>query len=205
MVSVRLLVEGGGGSKALHIECRRGFHDFLLKAGLANRMPRIVACGGRGQAYDEFCSYHANARNGQIVLLLVDSESPVSSMSPWEHLLRREEDAWKRPSGASDEQCHLMVQCMEAWFLADRDSLRAFFGPGMIESALPGNPNVESISKQDVLTSLEKATLNCKVKAAYGKGEHSFKVLARIDPAKVSQASPWARRFFDTLSRVTNS
>jgi hypothetical protein len=205
MVSARLLVEGGGDSKALRIECRRGFHDFLLKAGLKDRMPRIVACGGRGKAYDDFCSYHASARNGQVVLLLVDSETPVSSTSPWKHLLDREGDAWQRPSGASDEQCHLMVQCMEAWFLADRDSLRAFFWQGMIESALPGNPNIESISKQDVLTSLERATRNCKVKATYGKGEHSFKVLARIDPAKVSQASPWARRFLDTLSRVTNS
>ena len=205
MVGVRLFVEGGGDSKALKSECREGFRKFLQKAGLKDRMPRIVACGGRGKAYDDFCSYHANARNGQVVLLLVDSETPVGSTSPWTHLLDREEDAWQRPSDASDEQCHLMVQCMEAWFLADRDNLQAFFGQGFHENALPGNPNIEGISKQDVLASLQRATYNCKTKAAYDKGEHSFKVLARIDPAKVSQASPWARRFFDTLNQIANS
>jgi hypothetical protein len=56
-----------------------------------------------------------------------------------------------------------------------------------------------------VLASLQRATYNCKTKAAYDKGEHSFKVLARIDPAKVSQALPWARRFFDALNQITNS
>ena len=33
--------------------------------------------------------------------------------------------------GATDEQAHLMVQCMEAWFLADRETLAAVFGRGL--------------------------------------------------------------------------
>ena len=36
-------------------------------------------------------------------------------------------------------------------------------------------------------------------KAAYGKGDHFFKLLALIDPAKVFRASPWAQRFIETL------
>jgi hypothetical protein len=42
---------------------------------------------------------------------------------------------------------------------------------------------------------------NCKTKAEYGKGEHAFKLLASIDPAKVMAASPWARRFVDELKK----
>lgn len=40
-----------------------------------------------------------------------------------------------------------------------------------------------------------------KSKAEYGKGEHSFPLLARIDPATVMAASPWAKRFVDELKK----
>lgn len=203
MVNVRLLVEGGGESKSLHIECRRGFHDFLLKAGLVGRMPRIVACGGRKKAYDDFCSHLANAQSGETTFLLVDSEAPVTGSSPWDHLRNRPGDGWGRPNGASDDQCHLMVQCMESWFLADRDTLRDFFKQGFLENTLPGNPLIiESVPKQDVLSKLQQASQHCKTKAAYSKGDHSFALLASIDAAKVLQASPWAKRLVDTLKRV---
>ena len=202
MVNVELLVEGGGDSKSLRIECRQAFREFFLNAGLGTRKPRVVPCGGRKQAYNFFCSDHANARGRQIILLLVDSEAPVTASSPWDHLRNREGDGWVRPDGASDDQCHLMVQCMEAWFLADRESLCQFFGQGFIENALPGNTIVETIAKQDVLSSLQRASQHCKTKAAYSKGDHSFALLASIDAAKVLQASPWAKRLVDTLKDV---
>ncbi len=37
----------------------------------------------------------------------------------------------------------------------------------------------------------------------YGKGAHSFKLLATLDPAKLRAASPWAERFFATVDRLT--
>ena len=52
MVTVRLYVEGGGDSKKLRVQCRRGFRKFVEKAGLKGRMPRIVACGGRQAEVD---------------------------------------------------------------------------------------------------------------------------------------------------------
>ena len=95
-----------------------------------------------------------------------------------------------------------MVKIMESWFLADRDALKAFFGQGFKENALPASDNaIEGIAKQQVYRSLEQATSNCKTKAVYGKGEHSFKLLTKIDPAKVIQASPWAKRFVDELRK----
>lgn len=145
MVELRLYVEGGGDSKLLRTACRQGFSEFLGKAGLKGHMPRIVACGGRKQAYDDFCTALSN---GKKALLLVDSEDHVTTVSAWQHLLIRQGDQWLTPEGASEEHCHLMVQCMESWFLADRQTLETFFGQGFKTNALPvaANP-IESITK----------------------------------------------------------
>jgi hypothetical protein len=207
---VKLYVEGGGDAAALKTACREGFSSFLEKAGLKGLMPRIVACGGREDAFDSFCTA---LKNGEAALLLVDSEEPVAVASqpgvdpkqwlPWQHLRQRKGDEWEKPDVAKDLQCHLMTQCMESWLLADRGTLKSFFGQGFKDNQLPATANpVESVAKQQIYQSLAAATRDCKTKAQYGKGEHSFKLLALIDPAKVTDASPWARRFVDELKAV---
>lgn len=209
---VKLFVEGGGDAASLKSACREGFSSFLEKAGLKRYMPRIVACGSREDAFDSFCTAFAN---GEPALLLVDSEAPVASASqpgeanqkeardkwlPWQHLAQRKGDEWERPTGAEDLQCHLMTQCMESWLLADRATLKTFFGQGFKENQLPAAANpVELIAKAQLYESLANASRDCKTKAQYGKGEHSFKLLALIDPGKVMDASPWARRFVETM------
>jgi hypothetical protein len=204
---VKLYVEGGGDTAALKTACREGFTIFVTKAGLKNR-PRIVACGSRRDAFDSFCTAIAS---GEDAVLLVDSEDAViaqhqqglpDAWTPWAHLKARVGDGWDKPVGASDAQCHFMVQIMESWFLADRDTLKAFFGQDFRENALPAANNpIEGIAKPQVYNALAQATSNCKTKAAYGKDEHSFKLLTKIDPAKVTQASPWAKRFVDELRK----
>ena len=193
---IKLYVEGGGDSKDLKTRCRRGFRKFLQKAGLGGQMPRIVACGGREQAYDSFKTALEDADT--IPMLLVDSEDPVTAASPWEHLRNRPGDKWDRPGGAHEDHCHLMVQVMESWFLADKPSLKAFFGTGFREGALPANPNIEQIPKKDVLRGVVRAT-EAATKKGYSKGSHSFEVLSRLDPAAVEAAAPHAKRFFATL------
>lgn len=205
---MKLYVEGGGDSKSLQIECRRGFREFLEKAGLKGRMPGISACGGRRFAYDDFCTAIAN---GESAMLLVDSEAPVlpahqagapDAWQSWQHLKARQGDGWDKPANTEDTDCHLMVQVMESWFLADRQALNAFFGQGFHENALPAaNRPIEGVAKDDVYDALKQATRSCKTKAEYGKGEHSFKLLAQVDPAKVTAASPWAKRFVDELKK----
>jgi hypothetical protein len=200
---MKLFVEGGGGSKALRTACREGFAEFLQKAGLGRTMPRIIASGSRRSAYDDFCTAVAD---GQPALLLVDSEASVvqqhqqgddkARWAPWAHLAQRQGDGWAQPSGADDKDCHLMVQCMESWFLADRQTLQTFFDPGFKPNALPAESRpIEGIDKDTLYQALKTATANCKTKAEYGKGEHSFKLLTRIDPQKVTAASGWAERF----------
>jgi hypothetical protein len=205
---VNIYVEGGGNSKELRVECRRGFFEFLKKADLAGNMPRIVACGTRADAYDSFKTAIAAGKES---MLLVDSEAPVSddcqcgdaeNWRPWVHL--KTYDSWDRPAKARDADCHLMTQCMEAWFIADRAVLEKFFGQGFNAGQLSvisaGKP-LEKIPKKEIYTGLKKASQHCKTKYPYGKGAHSFKILALIDPQKIMGESPWAKRFVDKLNR----
>lgn len=195
-MSVTVCVEGGGDSNTLKRKCREGFRKFFSKAGLAGRMPKIIAGGARSNTYKDFCGLVRDT-NQDFVILLVDSEEPVSGSSVWEHLQRR--DKWTRPAGIADENAHLMVQCMEAWFLADKATLAAFFGNGFNENALPRRAEVEDVSKNQLLDSIENATRLCKTKGKYSKGQHSFLLLGQVDPEKVTAVSPYARRLIDTL------
>jgi Domain of unknown function (DUF4276) len=193
-VSIRLYVEGGGDSKALRGACPKGFRMFLERAGIAGRLPRIVACGGRQDAYERFSTTHGGGEGKP--LLLVDAEEPVTVGGSWEHLAAR--DGWERPAGAEDAQCHLMVQVMESWFLADKAALASFYGQGFVEGALPANPHVEQVPKADLLSGLAQATRNT-AKGRYDKGSHSFSILSALDPVAVQRAAPHAERLLATL------
>lgn len=197
MVSVRIYVEGGGDQRELKTKCRKAFSAFFDKR-LAGRMPRVVASGSRQNAYDNFCAAWTNAEHGDFIVLLVDSEEPVAETSgSWRHLENR--DKWRKPDGATDDHAHMMVQCMEAWFLADKDCLVTFFGPGFNEKALPSRFSIEEIPKKDIEDGLKRATRHCDRKGAYHKGNHSFELLGALNPEKVFAASPQAKRLIDIL------
>ena len=193
-----LYVEGGGKGKALRAECRKGFARFLAAAGLKGRMPKIVASGSRQSAFDDFRHALNEPECDHFIVLLVDSEGPVAENSDsWMHL--RQQDGWARPASVTDDSAHLMVQCMEAWFLADKACLAKFFGQGFNGNALPGHPEIEKIPKNDLLTGLKNATRQCKPKGEYAKGQHAFAVLAAIDPDRVLEVLPRAALLVDTL------
>lgn len=196
-MKVKVYVEGGGDGKSLRTKCRQGFSSFFAKANLTGRMPRIIACGSRDSAFDKFCTALGSRSAEEFVILLVDSEDPVADgAGPWLHLRTR--DQWKKPGVATDDNAHLMVQCMEAWFLADKDGLAAYFGQGFNRDALPDRQEIEDVAKGDVLEGLKSATRQCK-KGEYGKGRYSFDILEQTDPANVMAASPHARRLVETL------
>jgi len=203
VVKVKLYVEGGGVRKTTKSACRRGFRRFVERSGLKGRMPDIVASGSRRSAYEAFATRHRESANkNESALLLVDAEGPVGKALPWEYLNDR--DGWNRPDGATDEQCHLMVQVMESWFLVDRTALEEYYGQGFQESALPSNPQIEQVAKNDVFNGLNRASRNT-TKGRYDKGRHSFEILEKIDPEKVTDASPHARRFVETLFKLAES
>ena len=192
-MSVRLYVEGGGDRNS-KIACREGFRSFVRKAGAEGRMPKIIASGSRDEAYGDFKAAHA--QGNVTAMLLVDAEEEVTASGAWDHL--RSRDNWRRPPGASNDQCHLMVQVMESWFLADRPALQEYYGQRFRSQALPGSQHIEQVPKQDVLSGLERAT-RATIKGLYHKGRHSFEILASLDPASVTSASPYAKRFIQAL------
>jgi hypothetical protein len=159
-------------------------------------MPAVVACGTRRQAFDSFCAALNKGDSELLPLLLVDSEAPVSG-SPWEHLQR--EDSWRRPQNCSDEHAQLMVQCMEAWFLADKDALLSFYGSEFRRDSLPQGANVEKIAKMDVINALKRATRDCSGKGSYHKGRHSYKILALVNPESVANSSAFGRRLIQRV------
>lgn len=191
-MKVVLCVEGGG-TNVLNARCRKSFSDLIERAGFRGRMPRIVACGSREDAFDTFRTHHASGQG--YTILLVDSETPVESL-PWEHLQKH--DRWERPAGARDEQAQLMVVCMETWIVADREALQSMFGQGWRSGGLLPVAGLEQRSKQEVQESLKTASQGCPLNRRYEKGRRSFELLGRLDPVKLREL-PHFQRFCEVL------
>jgi hypothetical protein len=200
----RIFVEGGSKGK-LAQKCRQGFARFFEKAGLGQRRPRIVSCGTRRAAYEDFCLALSKAGKNDIYLLLVDAEAPVTvdKDQVWVHVKARQGDGWDQPDNAEADMLHFMVECMESWFLADSQALENFFGRGFNADAIPKKTDIESISKADVYEALKRATAKLKTKRQYGKGEHSFSLLEKIDPAKVEASGAFARRVIEKVRKIS--
>ncbi len=203
-MKVRVFVEGGG-SKALNPTCRRSFRKFLEEAGLDGRKFEIVPCGRRTDALEDFKAGLAD--RDCVAFLLVDAERPVKAPAtrakPWQHL-KEAPDNWNRPRVATDHQCHLMVQVMESWLLADPEALKSYYGKDFRIDVLPKNQRIEQVSKRDIENRLEQATRDTKKGGYYkNKGKHSFEILAELNPVKVRCKSPYAARFLNELERIS--
>lgn len=199
--SRQLYVEGGGDQNpSLATECRKAFSKLFDRAGIESK-PRVVVCGSRTNAYDQFC--RALVENQAECWLLVDAEETVSAghaMDPWAHVKSRDEDGWARPRDASDEQLHFMNVVMESWLLCDQAALKKVFGPKLDVSKLPPeSADLEAKDKFSVYQALSTATRSTPT-GLYSKGSHSFKVLAEVSPDKLRNLA-WAKRFLDELSR----
>lgn len=199
-MSVRIYVEGGyqGSTKS---NCRQAFRALFEKVVPVGSF-KVIACGDRGSTFQDFC-LALRKHTDDYVLLLVDSEEAVT-VAAWQHLQNREGDRWQRPAGSDDDQAHLMVQAVEAWFLADKGMLSEYYGKGFLAGSLPRQSNVELIAKRDVFASLEHATRRTQ-KGEYHKTKHGFDLLERINPDRVRAASRHADRLFVTLERKIRS
>ncbi|MGD1909826.1 MAG: DUF4276 family protein [Rivularia sp. (in: cyanobacteria)] len=195
---IRIYIEGGGDGKNSKALIRRGFSTFfrdLVELARSKKIGwTITVCGSRNNAFRDFkkaLKSYPDAFN----LLLVDAEESVNN-SPWEHLKIR--DNWTPPE-IDDIHCHLMVQTMEAWMIADIDALKKFYGRGFKENAIPKNSNVETIDKSTLESSLKDATRNT-TKKEYQKIQHASKLLEMLDADKVRKASAHCNRLFQILS-----
>jgi Domain of unknown function (DUF4276) len=196
---IQIFIEGGGENENTQSILRKGFSQFFSEitkiAKDKNMRVKFILCGGRDLAYRRFKkSLETNPDSFNI--LLVDAEAPVKQ-APWIHLKSR--DNWEKPNGADDEICHLMIQTMEAWFMADKQAIASYYGKDFQESALPSNPMIEEIPKSDLEPKLKKAASKTK-KGEYQKIDHGSELLSRISAQKVRDASPACERLFQTLA-----
>ena len=190
LVSVRIYVEGGGDSANGRTRCREGFSGFFSKlAGGGGAKPHIVSCGGRDAAFDHFIRALTDHPH-DFSILLVDAEGPVQQgVVAWQHLKTR--DNWDKPYLATNDQAHLMVQCMESWLMADHAVLAEYYGQHFHRQSLPTNQRIEEISKVDLAGALNQATRRTQ-KGTYHKTKHGFELMTLINPASVRQRSPFA-------------
>jgi hypothetical protein len=198
MVRRVLYVEGGGDKNpSLASECRKAFSKLFERAGVTQK-PRVVACGGRGPAYEAFRS--AQEQRDTEAWLLVDAEDLPTSASPWSHVKARAGDAWERPADATDDQLHLMTATMEAWLAADPDALSEVMGRDFDTSKLPAVERLESTPKQALYDAFDAAAKRTKA-GKYEKGSHSFKALEGVCPTKLRRLT-WGQRFLDAMGAI---
>lgn len=196
-MKVTIYVEGGGDNEDTITRCREGFRGYCSNAAPNAQRPKIVPCGGRQQTFGRFRNAAVICAVGRSCVLLVDSEGPAGGRAAKVVLSSR--DGWDF-ARLDDHRVFLMVQAMEAWFLADREALSGFYGAGFLAASLPGSPtNVEGVAKSDLERALKHASKPAKTKGEYQKVKHGFAVLALIDPGKVEKASPHAKLFNDFL------
>ena len=196
MVRVSIYIEGGGDGAKLNQIFRSAWRDFFMSAGLAGRLPAVVRCGDRANAFRRFSVAVREAGDNELPVLLVDSEGPVrEGQSAWEHLQRS--DSWNPPAGTNENQGYLMAQAMEAWLMADWDALREYFGRGFNKNRLPGQNDPEQIPKNRLESSLKDASSSCG--RQYNKGIVSFEILGQVDASKVEDRCGHAKALFDYL------
>lgn len=200
MVSeIRIYAEGGGDQRSGKAAVQEGFSKFLssLKEMGRERHIRwyVVACGSRQSAFDAF-EIALRQHHDSFNVLLVDGEGPVTR-SPWQHLQDR--DQWSI-IGIPDDHCHLMVEVMEAWIVADLETLKKFYGQRFNANPIPGQENVELIAKADLEHALIQATRNTQ-KGEYHKIRHGPKILALLDMSKVRNRARHCDRMFTILTK----
>lgn len=195
VMEIRIYCEGGSKRGDLFQQDMSVFLGELVSIARSKRIRwHLITCGSRGRAYESFqlaMTTFPEAFN----VLLVDAESLVSS-SAWQHL--KQQDKWALTEEL-DSHCHLMAQAMEAWMIADLESLKNYYGQNFNAKSIPATKGVEQIPKDDLKVALRKASRQTS-KGEYDEIKHAGAILQKLDVAKVRQAAPHCERLFKTLT-----
>lgn len=185
-----IYIEGGGkGSNNTKIRCQRAFNKLLTKMGFGGRLPRLIACGGRGNVYERFLDDH-RVPKANYVAMWIDAEELMTDIEQaWKHLAQvKTVPAWSLPENAEDEQVLFMTTSMETWIVTDRETLRRHYGQSLNENPLPAIPNIENRPRNEVFQALVTATKKCENR--YEKGTHSSEILEKLDVAVLRRHLP---------------
>lgn len=197
MVSeIRIYYEG---SRSLSPGFKAFFRELRTRAAAIRCRLEVISAGSGGTACNDFgtaLKTHTDAWN----ILLRDSEGPCTENSS--ALLCREQ-GWHTSHAAS---IFWMVEMMESWFHADKDTLTEYYGPRFKPNALKPNPNVEQIAKADLIRGLKAATRDT-AKGDYfdNKTSHGPRLLELIDPERVRKSAPNCQRLFEAVLTNLNS
>lgn len=154
---------------------------------------KLIAGGSTEETIKDFKKATSSHKDASIIMLIDSDRSYDSGLLM---NIRSQVGA-----NVQDEQIHFMVQVMESWFLADRDTLKQYYGQKFQESRLPQNSDVERISKSDVISGLEDATRDTS-KGKYHKTKHAPQLLSNLNADKVCSAAPSCKRLFDALQQL---
>ena len=198
-MEIAIYFEGGGDSAESKAILRQGMSGFLKplvdQARQRRSRWRVVSCGGRNDAFNDFMN--ATQVDPHVFnVLLVDSEDAVVVSSPRTHLQTR--DHWNL-NAVTDEHIHLMVQCMETWLVSDPEALAEYYKQHFNPNPLPQRPNLEQELKPSLYAALDAATRHTQ-KGAYGKISHGSDLLKRISADKVKARCPHCQLLFNTVA-----
>lgn len=212
MKKVKIYFEGGTprGQKSnpanefLDRKLRLGLQQFLQKS-LSNKEKVSISvdlCGSGTMACEKFFSdIKRNVAPDVIKILLVDAESPVEKTekrSRIEHLQKPNSHGHKftqQLASIDEKLCHLMVQEMEAWFVADAEAIKKAFRSDFKENVIQKTSDVEQYDKDKLADLMYRATNQKYVanKEKYQKSEtkleYSGIILENLDPQKVYDKS----------------
>jgi Domain of unknown function (DUF4276) len=187
-VKVRIYVEGG--PKGVDADGVRNFrnafkrHFQQLDQGL--KTMDVISHGSTEQTIKSYAQGVDLYSSDCAVALLVDSDAAVTAETPAKHLQAKLDSA-NVPSNAR-KNIFLMVQCMESWLVTDAAALGDCFGSKFRAAVLPANPDIEAVSKKDVLAALDAAVKPTPT-GRYRKVEHGARILAKLNPETVANRS----------------
>lgn len=197
---VIIYIEGDTKQKGKNsaITLRQGFREFFKNLTEDIKVPIDLKLGGAREITIKIFLSEIGDYPTSFQVLLVDAEKEIDEKETPKMFLQKISPKFDFKN-VRDEQCHLMAQTMESWFLADKEKLAEFYGKGFNLNALPKNTNVEKIAKADVEAGLKNA-VRATSKKEYKKGEHAGEILRLIDSNKVQEAAPHCEKLFAAIT-----
>lgn len=196
------------GAKSRHVQGRDGnlkegfrkFFDNLL--GDSHFVTKLIPCTDTWTTVKLFCAgvkRDSIKNHGVFQILLIDSDV-LGDNDPFKSV--KSHDNWALSKKFKNDHIHFMKECMEAWFLADKQALTRYYGDKFNMKALPSTIDIELISKSEIMSGLYTATQKTS-KGEYHKTKHAPGILKMLSPKSLTDKAAQCKRLFKTLEKLS--